>query len=415
MKLRTKTGLFFLLITVGFMSVAGIFMLKGLQNVVKEETDEGLWQDWKWMEEILKESENPMGISVLNVRIEAFTGEISKENHVFGDTLLPDPEEDEGELYRKLVVLTESKGQKLKITLLKSSVDGEDLAETMGSYFLLAFGIFLGGMLLFQFVIAPRLWRPFDKILETISSFNLRDEEAVSLIPGNTREFRQMAEIIEEMMTKIRSDYRVLKRFTENAAHELQTPVAVALSKLEGLMQSESLQEKDAEQLGEAFQSLRKLQRLNRELLLLAKIENDQYDRQEQIDAEKICRQIWGDLEEVMDAQQIQGELHTEALSLKGSPVLLEMLLRNLIANAIRHNHPQGTIQAKLSARSFVIRNTGAPEPAPKNLFQRFLRTGNHPQSTGLGLAIAKEICLRHDWQIAYRFENGRHVFEVNW
>ena len=92
-------------------------------------------------------------------------------------------------------------------------------------------------------------------------------------------------------------------------------------------------------------------------------------------------------------------------------PGMAEILLGNLVNNAIRHNGPGGSMRIRLSGTVFTIANTGTDGPLdPERLFQRFSGSG---KGLGLGLAIAQRVCERQGWSLGYVFEKGMHCFSV--
>jgi signal transduction histidine kinase len=93
---------------------------------------------------------------------------------------------------------------------------------------------------------------------------------------------------------------------------------------------------------------------------------------------------------------------------------LFEILVNNLLINAITHNGDNGIMLVEVSEKGIAISNSGSAELNAQKLFQRFSMSSSSAQSSGLGLAIAKEICERYNWTISYRFENGLHVFSFD-
>jgi signal transduction histidine kinase len=92
---------------------------------------------------------------------------------------------------------------------------------------------------------------------------------------------------------------------------------------------------------------------------------------------------------------------------------LLEILVHNLLINAITHNVETGVILIETSKKGIAISNSGEMELNKGKLFQRFAMSSSTAHSSGLGLAISKQICDRYGWDISYRFDSGLHVFAV--
>ena len=91
------------------------------------------------------------------------------------------------------------------------------------------------------------------------------------------------------------------------------------------------------------------------------------------------------------------------------------MLITNLINNAIKHNIQNGSISIVLKDSELIIQNTGLePKIPPHQLFDRFKKSGNHADSTGLGLALVKRIVEYYDMRIQYLYENNIHKIILN-
>jgi methyl-accepting chemotaxis protein len=84
-----------------------------------------------------------------------------------------------------------------------------------------------------------RILAPFHQTLQAVRSFSLTRQDPLQLAATRTSEFKQLNQFLEKMTRKAVADYRSLKEFTENASHELQTPLAVIRGKLELLMETE--------------------------------------------------------------------------------------------------------------------------------------------------------------------------------
>lgn len=310
---------------------------------------------------------------------------------------------------RSVYFSVQVKGDDYAVTISKSLEETEDLLwlilwVTAGSIGVLLVGLFLGNRLLLR-----RLWQPFYQTLDYLGGFRLSGPP-----PGNTGvsdidEFALLARSVEEMTGKMQRDYMALQQFTDHAAHEMQTPLAVIKGKLDLMMQEPGSSARQLEQMQQLLHSVNRLSRLNQSLLLLTRIENRQFIEKEPVALEPLLaeKQDWireNRLEVVMDLQPVTAIMH---------PFLAESLVNNLIGNAVRHNIPGGEVLVLLRPGLLSIRNTGRPEPLdPARLFQRFQK--QHPsEGSGLGLAIAREIADLSGMEIRYGYEAGTHTFTV--
>jgi signal transduction histidine kinase len=192
--------------------------------------------------------------------------------------------EEEFESGRGLISSVTVGNKYYKILIVESKVETEDLIQiifgiTAGVILLLLVTLFITNRLLLN-----RLWQPFYNLLKDLRLFNVTDNKDIPLEKTNIDEFEELNQAIISMSTRVKSDYKELKTFTENASHELLTPIAVINSKLDTLIQTDSFSQQQSKLLNDLYTSVSKLTRLNQSLLLLVKIENRLLDGNEHID-----------------------------------------------------------------------------------------------------------------------------------
>lgn len=220
---------------------------------------------------------------------------------------------------------------------------------------------------------------------------------------------------MQKMAGKMQQDYRSLKEFTENASHEMQTPLALINARVEQLIQSEQLTKTQTNWIESIYQASRRMSRLNQGLLLLAKIENGQFDDVQHVDLTAELIQRLADMEEVLLHKQIVVKIIPgDAFKVQLPPSLADSLLTNLVSNAIRHNRQKGYIQVRSSGNQLSLSNTGpALTSDPTTLFDRFKKEAGSHDSFGLGLAIVKQICDTYQLDLSYHYLQGVHTLYV--
>ncbi|XZF15970.1 sensor histidine kinase [Chitinophagaceae bacterium MMS25-I14] len=263
---------------------------------------------------------------------------------------------------------------------------------------------------------SEKILAPFNNTLQIIQNFNVRQKKAVEFPSPHTKEFKELNVFLEKMTNKALLDYRMLKEFSENASHELQTPVAIIRGKLELLMETD-ITEEQAAYISAIHTSVQKLSNINQSLTLLTRLENHQFDAQSAINISELLQNNINGFSELMEMKSISLESRIEKdVKVMLHPVLADILLSNLFSNAIRHNIPDGKIIVTLNASSLTMSNTGKPPQMPtEELFLRFRKTNQCAESIGLGLAIVKQICDMSKFDISYKYENGLHTLAVNW
>jgi signal transduction histidine kinase len=201
----------------------------------------------------------------------------------------------------------------------------------------------------------------------------------------------------------------LLKEFTENTSHELQTPLAIIKSQIELLIQADNLTEAQYKNLSKSISAINKLSKLNEALGLLAKIENSQFQATESLDLTSLIESKLSNCEHLLEIKSIEVKKKMDSsFKVEMNSLLADILIENLINNSIKHNVQNGKINIEVNTREIKIFNTGIPLSYPTSeLFQRF--TKSNSQSLGLGLSIVKEICSQNNIKINYEYEDNWH------
>ncbi|MFC0182783.1 sensor histidine kinase [Pseudarcicella hirudinis] len=278
--------------------------------------------------------------------------------------------------------------------------------------------LLLAGLFFINKNLASKIWTPFYQILEKVKEIEVNRDAELNLPKTNIREFEDLKQAILYLAKKNRRVYQVQKEFTENAAHEMQTPLAIFQSKLELLMQSMNLNEEQANLIESLLNVSQRLSRLNRSLLLLAKIENEQFIEKEEIDVCEVIQALIGQFSEQFRYQKIKSDIHLpNPIYLKANTTLLEILFSNLISNAIKYNLEQGIFLLNSNSRNeIIISNSGRLSAVHSaDMFERFTKNASAQEGIGLGLAIVKKICDTCHYQIDYHFDDDLrlHHFKV--
>ena len=291
----------------------------------------------------------------------------------------------------------------------------EDIAKGIMLQYLLITALLCIGIMLTIRVMSRKLWQPFDKTLSLVESFSLEDMQVPVLPKSDVKEFERLNNALRELMKKDIDCYVAQKEFTENASHELQTPLAIFQTKLELLLQQPEQTKEQAEIIQDLFQMTSRLSHLNRSLLLLAKIDNKQFDTNERIQLDTFIDSRLPLLESISGQLRINRKYSQKTLYVKANHILLESLVNNLFVNAVRHNTPDGTITISIADNRLAVSNTSVETPlSPSLIFHRFYRPAQERSGNGLGLAIVKAICDYHGWKIEYQYKNCQHHFIIS-
>jgi len=315
--------------------------------------------------------------------------------------------------YREIAGCITVNGDLYSLVISNSLVENEDLLGSILLVQSILLILLMGGMLLINRASSKKIWQPFYKTLDGMKKYELSNHSGIEVEKTPVDEFNELNQALKQLTDRNYVVYLNQREFTENAAHELQTPLAIIQGKIDLLLQTEPLSEEQVKLINALEETNLRLAKLNKSLLLLSKIENNQFSEIEEIDLREALSKTLDQYRELADARKINIEEHYDNdLRMQGNRVQVEILLSNLVMNAIRHNVEGGEIKIEIHSRNIVIRNRGANEPlAVEKIFNRFYKSGQDSASIGLGLSIVKTICDRRHYAIAYDYREGWHTF----
>ncbi|OCK53228.1 two-component sensor histidine kinase [Chryseobacterium sp. CBo1] len=424
MKLLNKSILHlmgYLLLIVSFWSVIFYFnMLDEIKDSVDEELE-------NYKRQIVFKAEKDPSILQQKTFDEGFfsVNPISKKEALnFKDTYEDteiyaqdaDDEAPELEPVRILTTVFEQNGNFYELKIFNNMVEEDDLVKELlwdaaGLYVLLIFSILILNNLVLQ-----RLWKPFYELLHELKNYRLGISKTFPRVETKTKEFSDLQDAVTTLLQYSEKSYEQQKEFIGNASHELQTPLAIAINKLELLIEKEDFTENQAEKIAEIMEIIERLVRLNKSLLLLTKIENKQFFDNQEVKVNDIVRKNIDDLQDIADFKQV--EIHfneNNELSVNADAALMNIVISNLLRNAIFHNIKSGKVEIIVDSKKLSVLNTGAEKSLnQEKIFTRFQKSEEHQSGSGLGLAIVKAIAELYDFSVWYDFKNGMHKFSVN-
>lgn len=341
-------------------------------------------------------------------------------DHIKGDRMyttekhLPFISEQKKERYRCLEKIIYIHGNPYLFTIQTNIEESHETIAVIAMVTTFFFIMIVIGILYLNRRLSASVWKPFRNTLNQLKTFNLNSQSKIIFPPTDTLEFDELNQSLYKLIDRNISVYKTQKEFTENASHELQTPLAIIKNKLDLLLQDQNLTEKQYRIAEDINKALTRSSRINKNLLLLAKIDNHQFDNSETVSFDQMLIQSIDILEEHFEQKNIVIEkniMHT--IKVSGNSSLTEIMINNLIINAIRHTTSGGSVSIQLTGSVFEVSNSGAQPLDEALLFKRFSKLSADSNGSGLGLSIIQEICKFHHWTINYRFENGHHIFSV--
>ncbi|MBO6183408.1 MAG: HAMP domain-containing histidine kinase [Chryseobacterium sp.] len=327
-----------------------------------------------------------------------------------------DDEAPELEPVRVLTTVFEQNGSFYELKIFNNMVEEDDLVKELlwdaaGLYVLLIFSI----LMINNFVL-KRLWKPFYELLDELKNYRLGISKSLPNVETKTKEFSDLQDAVTTLLQYSEKSYEQQKEFIGNASHELQTPLAIAISKLELLIEKENFTENQAEKIAEIMEIIERLVRLNKSLLLLTKIENNQFFDNQEIKVNDIVEKNIEDLSDIAEFKEVEIIFSKKGeLLVKADAALINIIISNLLRNAIFHNIKSGKVEVRIGAKKLSVLNTGADNSLNnEKIFTRFQKSEQHQSGSGLGLAIVKAIAELYDFSVSYDFKNGMHEFSVN-
>lgn len=259
-----------------------------------------------------------------------------------------------------------------------------------------------------------KVWKPFYHLIGQLRGFRIESGIPIDPVPTNIDEFELLNQSVERLTKKSRDSYVSQKEFIENAAHELQTPLAIAMINLELLLEKNELTLAQSQEVGAVLDNLGRLTRLNKSLLLLSKIDNQQFIEEETIDFNKLIERTINDFEDFAAHRNIDLKVVSNYdIQYRMNKDLAAVLITNLIKNAVVHGAEGRSVEILIAADSISVRNFGGAVALDQtHFFKRFKKNSSDKESTGLGLAISKAITDKYRLQLIYTFSD-RHEFRV--
>ena len=302
------------------------------------------------------------------------------------------------------------------IKLKSSLIDSKELIQSIFWIMTALLLVIVLGLIIINKAIAKKIWAPFYSTLNKLHHLKIEDKEQLVFGKTSTDEFTELNSTITSLVKRNQQAYQSQKEFTENASHEMQTPLAIFQHKLELLMQTNPISAEQADLISELADANQRMNKLNKNLLLITKIENNQFQEKEKLSIKELLTKMLEQFRVRTEEKNITVKLQSEAdIKIEANKSLFEILFSNLLTNAIRHNYVNGKIDILINKNFISIANTGKPESLDRSkLFQRFQKQTDDNSSTGLGLEISKKIAALYQFEMEYQFVNGLHQFNIN-
>ncbi|MGA8853417.1 MAG: HAMP domain-containing sensor histidine kinase [Christiangramia sp.] len=407
--LLQKTSKAFILISGILILVSTPVLYFFISKLMEQEVEEELYSRSYRLEHYV--SENSRLLELPPVFEVVKTKKLKPE--VLKDTIIYDPSQDEMELFRELSTFKNIAGENYRITVRSMVVETQNIIMVTLIYFLVSLALVFLIQFYFSRAWNRKIWHPFFQNLSAMKAFSLESEKPLSLTESEIKEFSELKEEIAALTSKVISDYQNLKQFTENISHELQTALAIMQAKLENFLNGSSITNEQFSQLSSLQRDIQRLGKLNKKLVLLATLEQRQNKEFEEVNFNSLVKESADNFSEI--SHITIKIIEKDDLIISSEKELLQVLIDNLINNAIRYNEGSGEIEIEIQKNTFTVKNAGSQKlDDGDRLFNRFYKRDQRSNSgSGLGLAIVKKICDVFHYSLNYSYKDGRHQFEI--
>jgi signal transduction histidine kinase len=417
MKLQTRTNFYNIIYSGIILVVIGFFLQITLVKIYYRQIDDGIKTEREIIQEEIEYLDTvPDYSQVFGHQIEVSLLQNSVEyKNSFANIQQYNERSQSDVLFRNHFFSKNRKnGLGYTISILKPLSELNKFRNVVMLSISFAFVFLLIAFLGTGYFVNRRLWKPFYKTLENLNQFNLEAPSKLNFIETEISEFKQLNLIILSFSQKLKGDYIRMKEFTENLSHEINTMLAIIISKVELLLQKEDMSDEQVEHFTTIYHVTNNLVHLNNGLLLLAKIDNQYYNQLEQIDFSIIITNHLWTFDDFIRQKDLKVKTDLSPIKIGMNKSLAEILVSNMINNAIKHNILNGYLNITLTEFSFYIENSGEEEV--ENIPEKFEHDqfSNKPfRSLGLGFEIMKRICRIYNFSMNYSHQNGVYRLEI--
>lgn len=281
--------------------------------------------------------------------------------------------------------------------------------------FLLALPLALSLVALGGWLVAGRALRPLRSIASTAEQVTARGLDQRIPLAGDDPEIARVIRVLNRMMDRLEQSFHQATRFSADASHELNTPLAIMQGALENALQEAVPDSREQRVFGELLEETQRLKTITRGLLLLARADAGQLKPLlAAVGLSEMLDQLTDDFRVVAGEMGLEFEVAlVPGIRVAADEALLRTAVLNLLVNAAKYNEPGGRIRVLLEARQgtavLEIGNSGPGIPIADQalVFTRFHRVDaarqRQVEGIGLGLSLALEIVRAHGGELVLR------------
>lgn len=266
-----------------------------------------------------------------------------------------------------------------------------------------------------------RILKPFYNTVDTLETISRPSDLSEKFPESTTYEINVLNRALNTMMLQIGSTFEEQKKFIQNASHELLTPLSIIRQKAEKILaNSDELDEQTAKSAYDIQQTAVRLSRLSNSLLLISRVENKQYEMDENVQIKEVVASVLDELKDFTGMKNLRVSTRDNSdISVRGNKELIHSAVYNIIQNAVKFSPEDTTIQIDIGSETgrkelkVTDEGPGVPDELKQSMFERFKkgkgsanRLGQH-NGTGLGLSLVKSICKLHGFSYEVKSRDG--------
>lgn len=339
------------------------------------------------------------------------------ENMSFKDTNIFIAARNETEPCKRLIIpFYDINDNYYKLTIYTPTIEKIELKERILVLLFIIVIILITSVITIYLSVYKKALNPLYILLNWHRDYQLgKNEQEFPECKSNIKEMQELFNAAKSSTQRAEEAYKQQKLFLGHASHEIQTPLAVSITQLESLLEDESLNEEQMNKIFTTISTLRKMTRMNKSLLMLSKIENDQFNNKELVNINAIIHEKIDLFKETFSQKQITIQINEkDSLEIEIDNILCDMLINNLLKNALIHNVQGGDVTIDINKDSIRFSNSGKHTALnEKMIFNYFYKESNEQNSSGLGLVLIKSICKKNNLSIDYQFIETKHSFFI--
>lgn len=354
------------------------------------------------------------GIHQFTIKPLPKTGTYDYKEHFINTFEYMEYDEDNEPVRLLQTVFNDAQGNPHQLTIRASMVEEDELMEDLMTALIALYAMLVISTALLNYFILRRVWKSFYLMMDRLKNFRLGSGSNFKAPDSPIQEFKTLGHELETLLQRNEAVFSSQKQFIENASHELQTPLAISLNKLELYVEKNNLDESQMMEISRINDTLNRLVRLNKSLLLLSKIENRQFAEEEEVNFNALAETLAEDFEDLANYKEVSIKLIADTeITHKMNKGLATIMMSNLLKNAIIHSAKGGSVDIAIAKNKITVSNTAVSGALDEHsIFKRFYRDLNNENSTGLGLSIVQSIAETYSFTVGYDFD-GRHNFFI--